>query len=99
VGNVLSLSLFLVSLTLWLIMLHTVNAIRYAVIISYSVHYGPQEIDSRLAGQDICLFFRTTKSKYSVENSPPLHAEFISLIHSATSHLFFEDTTKAEISL
>ena len=57
-------------------MLHALNVIRYAVIISYSVQYSPQEIDSRLAGQDICLFFRTTMSKYCAENSPPLHAEF-----------------------
>jgi len=56
-------------------MLHAVNAIRYAVIISYSMHYSPQEIDSRLTGQYICLFFRTTVSKYCAENSPPLRAE------------------------
>jgi len=63
------------------------------------MHYSPHEIDSRLASQDICLFFRTTVSKYCAENSPPLRAEFISLIHSANSRLFFEDTSKPQISL
>lgn len=38
------------------------------------MHYSPQEIDSRLAAQDICLFCRTTVSKYCAENSPPLRA-------------------------
>jgi len=39
------------------------------------VQYSPQDVESRLPGQDICLFFRTTMSKYCAENSPPLHAE------------------------